>query len=314
MERNCERLGTYQLKGGIVSIEQIIKETDAEISLFNMIRFLYRYGYFNGIIDGLKNKSFEDVVAFIRKQMPEFKEAIKRFQDFYSLTVDADPGPQTQRAMMEPRCGCPDIIPAGAEGAGKCRWPIEKMNGVSYSCNFDELNLSTAEATRIFQRAADEWNKVCNIGLTFSNRYGTANINAETARIDQRGGTLAWSYLPCQNSPNQQLQQRYDTRENWSELFLLGVAVHELGHALGWNHANTRESILWPSYQRGIYVPQKFDIARAVNYYGEPQGKPDEPTEPTDPNNPTASGVVTVMIGGASYPIKMVSVTDKGSL
>lgn len=300
-----------------MSIEQIIKETDAEVSLFDMVRFLYRYGYFNGIIDDLKNKSFKDFADSIRAKMPEFKEAIKRFQEFYDLAVDEDPGPQTQRAMMKPRCGCPDIIPPGAEGAGRCRWPIEKMNGVSYSCQFDELNISTAEATKIFQDAANEWNKVCGINLKFVNQYGSANINAETARIDSRGGTLAWSYLPCANSPNQKLQQRYDTREVWNYKFLLGVAVHEMGHALGWHHADTRASVMWPSYQQGIHVPQKFDIARAVDYYGEPkqQPKPEPPIPgPVDPNAPSASGVINFMIDGKTYPMKLVSVTDKGSL
>lgn len=298
-----------------MSVEQIIKETDAEVSLFDMVRFLYRYGYFNGIIDGLKSKSFDDVVKFVRKQMPEFKEGIKRFQSFYNLTVDADPGPQTQRAMMEPRCGCPDIIPEGAEAAGRCRWPIEKMQGVSYSCNFDELNISTAEATKIFQDAAEAWNKVCNIQLRYVNQYGSANINAETARIDSRGGTLAWSYLPCQNSATQRLQQRYDTRENWNYRFLLAVAIHELGHALGWNHANTRASILWPSYQSNIWEPQKFDIARAEDTYGKPiipEPKPDP--KPDDPNVPSAEGIINFRINGRTFPMKLVSVTDKGSL
>jgi hypothetical protein len=264
-----------------MTIEQILDDTKVELSHTDQLSYLHRYNYFEGLVENARSWSFKEVKKSISPKTPEYSEALTRFQLFFGLEPTGEMNDETQKAMMEPRCSCPDMLPKEGVEAARAFWPIDKMNGVTYSCNLDQLNLGKSEATRIYKLAGEAWNKVCGIGLKFSTDYGHANINAEDARIDSRWNILAWSQLPT-GRIDDKCQQRFDTMENWYFEFLLAVAIHELGHALGWGHLNNRQSILFPSWQRDIVEPQPVDIKRAVEAYGRPNDVPDEPDEPVD--------------------------------
>lgn len=282
MERNLGRIGG----GSVINFsryEQILKETERELTLGDMLKFLYRYGYFSQILD----LSFSDVVQQIRSGMPEFREAIRQFQDFYRLTVDGDPGPETQRAMLIPRCGCPDVFPASKEEfaevknyQGKGRWPIEKMDGVGY---FIESNVPNKDAVI---EGANRWNAVCGIDLRQVKSKSEANIVITHKRIDSAGGTLALGWFPMANSPTQQVEQRLDSSENWTFNFLAEVSCHESGHNMGWDH-KSGESVMHP-YATGQWPkPTAYDISVARDYYGEPVVTTPDPAPPTPPSEPT---------------------------
>lgn len=265
-----------------MSIEQILDDTKSELSVADQQTFLHRYNYFEGLVQNARAWSFAEVKKQLNSKTPEFKEAITRFQLFYGLPATGIMDEETQRWMTRPRCACPDFQPEVPDNAEKAvaKWPIDQMNGVTYACKLDQLNLGITESTRIFKLAGEAWNKVCGIGLKFSTNYGSANINAEDARIDNKWSILAWSELSTGRA-DARLQQRYDTMEQWDFDFLLAVAIHEIGHALGWHHLNRRDSILFPSWQRHITEPQPVDIERAVKDYGRPEGgDPDDPQPP----------------------------------
>lgn len=252
-----------------------------EIALKEAIEYLKHYGYFSDIFAHVKELTVVDVYKMIKSKKERdksFREAIARFQEFFDIKKDGDFGPETMRAMSRPRCGCPDIIPSGAAGAGQCKWP---HLDVTYAFELSLSGVTDEQTTKAFIDACELWNAVCGLRLKRIESLGSANIWARSRRIDGRGGTLAWSYLPCGASSRTQLEQRYDTGENWSTRFLTEVICHEVGHAIGLNHHNGN-SIMHPTATGQWPVPQAVDIRSVVSRYGEPEPTP-EPPEPEPP-------------------------------
>lgn len=297
---------------------KILEETNSELSVLEMLRFLYRYGYFTDLVDDLSNKTFADIKKTIKAKMPEFKQALRLMQAKYGLEVTGDPDPETQHAMIEPRCGYPDIVPAGAEAAGQCRWPIENMEAITFSSRLDQLVIPFDIATGLFKEAGRRISEKSAAQLRYTDDFGNANINAGTKRIDTAGRTLAYSFLPCQNSARQRLEQQYDTSERWSQSMLLAVIIHELLHALGFHHASIRASILFPSYQPDVLDLTDYDNRRLVDKYGRRLTPPDPGDEPGDPGEPggefEASGRIQFIYPGGKKTLKLISITDHGEL
>jgi len=221
---------------------------------------------------------------------PSVAEAIRRFQEFNGLTVDADAGPKTRELLFAKRCGCSDI-----QRAGECKWP---MRDVAYWHDLDFSGVSIYDTNRAFREGAGIWNKVCGINLHPVDNIRNANIYAHARAIDRVGGTLAWSFLPCGSSQSTRLEQRYDTRERWSYAFLRRVVMHEIGHAIGFDHNQQRSSIMYAYSNSEVNEPNAADIAGAIRRYGKPTATPDDPP-PSDPNGPEISG--ELLIGGVPH-------------
>uniref|UniRef100_A0A3P8NDH8 Matrix metalloproteinase-9 n=1 Tax=Astatotilapia calliptera TaxID=8154 RepID=A0A3P8NDH8_ASTCA len=98
----------------------------------------------------------------------------------------------------------------------------------------------------------------------------------------------------------------YDDDQKWGfcpdqgySLFL--VAAHEFGHALGLDHSNIREALMYPMYSYAEDFSLHSDDISGIQYlYGKtgpvptpPNPKPPtaEPTEPTDPTTTTTTAV-----------------------
>lgn len=222
----------------------------------------------------------------------ELTAAVARYQAWNGLDADGVVGPRTVHQMTSPmRCGLPDMM-----SDQMCAWPQKK---VTYLPRLQLPAIDEAEMLRAFDTACQQWNAVCGIQLT---RVGgkPANIVADSGtgqqnNLDGRGGTLAWSYLPCGQNANGSLQQMYDTGEAWSFNMLVAVACHEVGHAIGLSHL-TAGNLLAPYYNAAITKPQAGDIAEAVKRYGPPS-----PAVP--PVTPGAAPMVNVevVVGGVKY-------------
>lgn len=193
------------------------------------------------------------------------------------------------------RCAMPDFA-----SNSSCRWP---MLGVTHCPSRVALPGLTADQVRAaFLEAISGWNRVCGIRLELTDDYARANIYADSGKIDGRSGTLAWSYLPCGSSRTSRMQQLYDSAERWSYSWLVEVAAHEIGHAIGLSHG-PKGSLMY-AYSGGgsVKTPQAWDIEEARARYGLPEATPD----PTIPDSDIDGLIV---IAGTPYPLTDARVT-----
>jgi len=218
----------------------------------------------------------------------EMKTAVHSYQDYlradldhFSLeehgrlaTADGDLGPATERLFSLPRCGFPDYpVPGLALAATKLEsnWPTACRGKLKFGYNFANApGLSAEDTRRAFVGAVNNWNyALSDMTLTVQDGTKGADIWAGLKRL--AGSTLAWSYL-AQDTCNTRLEQRYDSGRRWELDYLLTVATHELGHALGFSHNRDGSALMYPSIhrhslaRRGYPNSTDLSVARSNGY------------------------------------------------
>ena len=135
--------------------------------------------------------------------------------------------------------------------------------------------------------ALDDIEANCGITFEFTNDKSEADFIEYSKRIDGRGGTLAYHYLP--NGDDRPLTGTLDTSEGWdadmsdglSGISLKGVWEHEGLHGLGLPHAPRGSgALMLPYYSSSILSIQSWDRRELVRRYGPPKEKPDPPDVP----------------------------------
>lgn len=226
--------------------------------------------------------------------------AIKAFQEFSGLAVDGTVGPRTANTLTRRRCGLPDYE-VRLEGS-RCQWPMKQ---ITYLSSINLPGITKIEAAKAFDVAAAQWAAICEIEMVRIQDAQVANILAQSGTgrrngLDNRGGTLAWSELPCQVDQSSQMKQMYDEAEDWSFSMAVAVLCHELGHALGLPHL-PKGNLMAPYFDPSVTLPQKGDINEMVARYGKRTSTPPitPPTVPGGggPSPPSAidvSGIITI--------------------
>lgn len=191
------------------------------------------------------------------------------------------------------RCSMPDFA-----SNSSCKWP---MLDVTYSQKLSLPGLNAAQIVAAYQAACESWNRICGIRLQLTPHFDAANIYAQSGKIDGRSGTLAWSYLPCGSTRSSRMQQLYDDGEAWSFDWLVEVAAHEVGHAIGLSHG-PKGSLMY-AYSAGgrLNGPQAWDIEEARARYGLPDNPTPAPQPPT-PGAPLDVSAV-VVVNGVPYSL-----------
>lgn len=213
---------------------------------------------------------------------------VREYQTFHGLVPDGYAGPITQRHMGELRfCGLRDNFTTGEQ---TCAWPHKK---ITWNITGQLPSMSAADQKEAYALAWSFWAAVCGVQPEYVSQPNTANVLMGAGKIDQPGGTLAWSELPCGASASSQLKQLYGTEEPYGvfdvgeqahgRIDLVRVACHEEGHVLGLPHASGGGQLLSPTYNAAIRKPQSWDIAEVVKRYGPPVAVPPPIPTPVPP-------------------------------
>lgn len=228
------------------------------LSTQEILRKLHAYGYFGKQPWTVAKKTSGKAL----------EAAIREYQKFNGLEPTGVVGERTAHTFGRYRCGLPDFNIS--TGSGPCKWPHP---GITYHADLKLPGLPADQISVAFDTAFAQWAAVCNIDPVRVDDPGRANIYARSGKgraagLDARGGTLAWSELPCDVNENMQLDQMFDEAEDWSFDMAVAVICHELGHALGLAHL-AKGNLMAPYYDPNIRAPQKGDIAEMVALYGK---------------------------------------------
>lgn len=224
-----------------------------------VLKYLFNLGYFG-------DKSWAKVKTIRGK---ELEKAVAAYQKFNGIDPCGCVNDVTAHKINHRRCGLPDFGLTDPNGE-PCKWPMTK---ISYFHEIKMPGMSDEQVREAYDIAFSQWAEVCNIEPTRVDSPTRANIYARSGvgkkhNLDNRGGTLAWSELPCGVHETIQLDQMYDEAEPWSFNMAVAVMCHELGHALGLPHLNNG-NLMAPYYDPNVTAPQKGDIEEIVKLYGK---------------------------------------------
>ena len=228
------------------------------LSTQEILRKLHAYGYFGKQPWSVTKKTSGKAL----------EAAVREYQKFNGLEPTGVVGMRTAHTLGRYRCGLPDFNLTS--GDGPCKWP---HTCITYYAELKLPGMSDGQVQLAYDTAFAQWAAVCNIEPTRVDAATRANIYARSgkgklANLDDRGGTLAWSELPCSVTAQMQLDQMFDEAEDWSFDMAVAVICHELGHALGLPHLS-RGNLMAPYYNPDVRAPQKGDIEEMVALYGK---------------------------------------------
>lgn len=224
-----------------------------------VLKYLFDLGYFG-------EKTWAKVKTINGK---EFEEAVCAYQRFNGIDECGCVDYATAHRINRRRCGLPDFGLTDPNGA-PCKWPMSK---ITYYHEIKMPGMTEEQVREAYDVAFSQWAEVCNIEPVRADNHERANIYARSGlgkkyHLDNKGGTLAWSELPCGVAENVQLDQMFDEAEPWSFNMAVAVICHELGHALGLPHLNNG-NLMAPYYDPNVTAPQKGDIEEIVKLYGK---------------------------------------------
>ncbi|KAK4783382.1 hypothetical protein SAY86_007756 [Trapa natans] len=201
--------------------------------------------------------------------------AISLYQEKNHLNVTGKLDPETEAAMMTPRCGMPDIFPADHyhhhHGGGKLFHAVAHYSffrnmhpwtkrDMTYRFKYTAPRVSLADLRAIFDRVFQRWSAVTTFKFREAGNGERADISigfftwnhGDGKPFDGPGHVVAHAFAP------QDGRLHFDGSEHWStvnptrtQIDLESVAMHEMGHILGLMHSTVKNAIMYPSFHPG---------------------------------------------------------------
>jgi len=239
-----------------------------------------------------------------------YRAALRRYQQFTGLKVTGVYDDATKRQMRKPRCGNTDknvltgrrrrrrYVLAGS------RWGT---TDITYKIVRFSPDLSQQQQESEIERAFKVWSD--NSALTFRrvSTSSTAIIEIDFAAgdhgdgnpFDGTGNVLAHAYFPSRKPIGG--DSHFDEDENWTVgtsegTNLFQVAAHEFGHALGLDHSDVRNALMYPYYSGYVsdFTLDQDDIDGIQALYGRNEEMmPDTSTTTTSTTTTTTAPTTT---------------------
>nr|XP_056714683.1 stromelysin-1-like [Euleptes europaea] len=218
---------------------------------------------------------------------------LRQMQEFFQLEVTGNLDSRTLAVIKAPRCGIPDI----GEYKTFPLSPKWSKKNLTYSIQNYTPDMAQDDVDEAIERAWKLWSDVtpltftrisgdsADIQISFGSREHS-NIPLDPS-FDGPGGKLAHAFSPADGG-----YAHFDEDENWTKhtigINLFHVAAHEFGHALGLDHSNIQEALMFPIYN--AVDPTKVrlhqdDINGIQSLYGPPEEDDNQLTFPILPTN-----------------------------
>ena len=260
--RFTRRTAQFELRSPLVAVDRpgdedvLLREGERHPFMGNTRRFLTHFGYLRPGPDQLDAGCREEELC------PHVGGALRDYQSAYGLVVTGTLTVETLKLMLRPRCAAPDVTPAGpiASSAGPtgvgAKDPIaftgERWDSLGLRYRFFDGTSDINNEWPIIQGSLAIWASVTP--LTF------AQVNAGDSELEfdfkhpgdadyefdeggeTRHNTYAWAWGPTNGTVD------FDDHEDWGHLSLRGVAIHEIGHALGLDHSSVKKATMYAIY------------------------------------------------------------------
>lgn len=236
------------------------------------VNYLQRYGFMGKQDDN----SLVDNDIFIT--------SLSMFQEYYKLPATGELNSETLELMKKPRCGVSDLL-----AYYSVKPVIWQHKNITW-----HFKMANTEVHNLTKTAFEQWSK--NSGLTFSHSRNKPNILLSFQRLlhkfeksqtncafpfDGKGMILGHSYYPT--SPESDIEIHIDVDEDWSyarnnsdrdKHNFYSVILHEIGHALGFEHSSNKDSIMYAFYNENLSTLNTDDIDAVQHAYGKPPPPP----------------------------------------
>lgn len=177
----------------------------------------------------------------------------------------------------------PDVI--SQYKTGKTKWDHNNITYYIHKNGSQSIDLSSINIA--FRTAFLIWSSVTPLTFTEAENKSQADMvisfedyyHNDFFPFDGKGKTLAHAFFP---PPNGELagDSHYDDSETWTinstdsrhqPIDLVTVAIHEIGHALGLDHSQDPDALMYPYYNGSHRHLDSDDIEGIQSLYGEPE-------------------------------------------